>query len=165
MNEIWKVIEGWERYEVSNKGRIRNSETEMILKIRPDKEGYLMVTLSINNVRTTKKVHRLVAGAFIENPNKLPQVNHKDGNHANNNVENLEWCTSSQNHYHAYRVLGRKPSMPERKGRPVLCVETNAIFKNTVEAGKSVNGFAGPLSSVCRGKRITYKGMHWKYAE
>lgn len=165
---MWKVIEGWERYEVSNKGQIRNSETKKILRTRPDKDGYLIITFSINKVRSTQKVHRLVAKAFIPNIESLPQINHKDGNHANNDVRNLEWCTSSQNHLHAYRILGRKVNKeglkPSEK-KKVLCVETGEIFDSATSASKKVNGHQGPLSSVCRKERKTYKGMHWEYVD
>lgn len=163
--EEWRMIKGWERYEVSNKGRVRNVETCQILKARPDKEGYMMLTFSIDCKRATKKVHRLVTEAFIPNPDNKPQVNHIDGNKANNSVGNLEWCTSSENHIHAYKFLGRKANT-EKSGRAkkkVLCVDTGEIFESATDAAKSVNGYQGAISSVCRNERNTYKGKHWKY--
>lgn len=166
MKEKWKTVKGWERYEVSSTGKMRNSETGKMLKSRPDKEGYLIITLSINNARKTMKIHRLVAEAFIPNPENKSQVNHKDGKHANNSVDNLEWCTSSENHLHAYRTLGRKAHRSESSGRAkrkVLCVETGIIYTSATEAAKVIGGKQGGLSTACRGERITYRGYHWRY--
>lgn len=169
MKEEWKKIKGAvlnEKYEISNTGKVRNSETGKILKSRPDKEGYLIITISVDKVRRTVKIHRLVAEAFIPNPENKPQVNHKDGKHDNNCVSNLEWCTSSENHLHAYRTLGRKAHRSESSGRAkrkVMCVETGIIYTSATEAAKSVNGKQGALSTVCRGERNIYKGLHWKY--
>lgn len=112
MQEIWKPIVGWEGlYEVSNLGNIRSLDKYVnsgiknnikvlrkgqLLKIRIN-QGYLEVTLTHNNKRKYCKVHRLVAQTFIPNPDNLPQINHKDENPLNNNVENLEWCTAKYN--------------------------------------------------------------------
>ena len=109
--EYWKPIVGYENlYEVSNLGRIRSFDRWVkskngsiricrgrILKPYTNKDGYLYVVLSKNNKHKTYKVHRLVAQAFLDNPNNLPQVNHKDENPLNNNVNNLEWCNSKYN--------------------------------------------------------------------
>lgn len=112
-NEIWKKIKGYEQYEISNKGRVRNMSTyhksfkEHILAQQPQSNGkYLTVRLVGNSTNKSKsktlRVHRLVAEAFIPNPLNLPQVNHKDKNTFNNNISNLEWCTCSKNHKHAF---------------------------------------------------------------
>lgn len=112
-DEIWKPIKGYEQYEVSNKGRIRNNSTYHkkfrghILAQKPQSNGkYLTVRLVGNSTNKSKnktlRVHRLVAEAFIPNPLNLSQVNHKDLNMFNNDVSNLEWCTCSQNLKHSY---------------------------------------------------------------
>lgn len=104
--EIWKKIKGYDDYFVSNKGRIKSckNKKEKILKQSSDSRGqYLLIHLSKNGCCNTKLVHRLVASAFIENPNGYEQVNHKDCNKKNNNLENLEWCTMSYNLKHAYK--------------------------------------------------------------
>ena len=103
--EIWKSIEETNgKYQVSSWGRIRNAETGKILKPYENKKGYLKVGLSVGRRSEKKRVNRLVATAFIENPNNLPQVNHKDGNKQNNSVSNLEWVTNEQNAEHAKRL-------------------------------------------------------------
>ena len=75
MNEIWKDIEGFEEYQVSNSGKVYSKRTDILLKPHSDKKGYLRVKFFKNNKGFTFKVHRLVAQAFIPNPNNLPQVN------------------------------------------------------------------------------------------
>jgi predicted DNA-binding protein YlxM (UPF0122 family) len=95
-------------YQVSNHGRIRSfkqyTEGRLLVQI-PDRYGYMYLTLNdSNHVQKAFKVHRLVAGAFIPNPDKLPQVNHINGVKTDNRVENLEWCTLSNNVKHALRI-------------------------------------------------------------
>lgn len=104
MGEIWRDIDGYEgKYQVSNWGRVRNVKRNIIIKPYLNHKGYEKVSLSRGTKGNTDKhrVHRLVALAFIPNPNDLPQVNHKDGNKRNNSVSNLEWCTNLQNAQHA----------------------------------------------------------------
>lgn len=132
MLEIWKNIKGYEGvYQVSNLGNVRriNNYIEQnkgatrykrlieykILKFNYDKQKYLLVHLCVNGVRKCKKVHRLVAEAFIENTNNKPYVNHKDGNKQNNNVDNLEWVTPSENNIHAYKLGLTNPVLNFKK--------------------------------------------------
>lgn len=109
--EEWRDIEGYEGlYQISNLGRVKSLSriaidrrgiphyvNERILKQAFDKNGYCLVGLHINGKIKSGKVHRLVASAFIDNPHNLPDVNHKDENKSNNNVDNLEWCTPKYN--------------------------------------------------------------------
>lgn len=196
--EVWKDIEGYEGlYQVSNEGRIkslarewvagdRNSKQyhdEMIMKQSCDDRGYKMVCLSKDGGRITKKVHKLVALAFIENPDNLPQVNHKDENKENNFVfinedgsvdlekSNLEWCTLEYNVKYGTRT--------ERTSKKVyqytLDGELVKIWPSTAECGR--NGFSQTKVSDCcnggffshsRGKWHTvnsHKGYKWSYTE
>lgn len=123
MKEIWKDIKGYEGiYQVSNLGSVRSLERkimhgdgkpytvkEKMLKPAITSHGYQSVHFSIDNLAKIFKVHRLVAEAFIENPNNLPSINHKDEIKTNNAVENLEWCTVQYNNtYGDYNRFGRK---------------------------------------------------------
>lgn len=111
MGEVWKDIEGYENlYQVSNLGRVKSLvgfnghiyvNRVKVLKQSNTTTGYKKVELTINKRRKSHKVHRLVAFAFIPNPNHKPNINHKDGNPINNKVENLEWCTQRENVQHA----------------------------------------------------------------
>lgn len=106
MKEIWKDIKGYESvYQISSKGRVksfkRNSSHGQILKPNLDTRGYLKVALSVFGVYKSKRIHRLVATTFINNPNNKPEVNHKDGVKTNNESKNLEWVTRLENKRHA----------------------------------------------------------------
>lgn len=95
---MWKTIEGFENYEVSNNGEVRNKKTGRILKNSTAPNGYLRVNLRANNQSYTRYVHRLVALNFLEGEG---EVNHVDGNKSNNNVKNLEWLSHKENIEHA----------------------------------------------------------------
>lgn len=99
--EIWKKVEGFENYEVSNYGNVRNSKTKKEKKCNLNTQGYLQTQLSKNNVRKNFRINRLVAITFIPNENNYTQVNHIDGNKLNNHVDNLEWCLPKENIRHA----------------------------------------------------------------
>ena len=100
-NEIWKTIEGYEDYDVSNYGNVRSwkyTNAPRLLKPKPSGErGYLVVSLSQNTKIKQCTVHRLVGIAFIKNPDNKPRINHIDENVKNNHVDNLEWCTQQEN--------------------------------------------------------------------
>ena len=121
MIEEWKPVVGYEGvYEVSNTGKVKVLERrtpyksgptvairpEKILSLSTDKDGYKIVTLTKQGNSTTKKVHRLVAEAFIDNPLLLPQVNHINGIKSDNSAGNLEWCSARDNIRHKFSVLG-----------------------------------------------------------
>jgi predicted XRE-type DNA-binding protein len=111
MDELWKDIPGYEgHYQISNLGRVKSIKfkNHRIMKTKVDM-GYEQIGLRLpNKIKKFFKIHRLVAKAFISNPNNYPQVNHKDGNKLNNHVENLEWCSSSQNVKHSFDILGKQ---------------------------------------------------------
>lgn len=120
MDEIWKEIEEYPNYEVSNLGRVRTTkyysnaqkkyyDRILVLKQKTNRWGYNHVGLSNKNGRKSKIIHRLVAQAFISNPNNYLEINHKDGNKQNNCVDNLEWCNRSYNILHAYKIGLKKP--------------------------------------------------------
>lgn len=112
--ETWKPIKDYEGlYEISDCGRVKSLDRwdslnrlkiGKILNCCDNGSGYMIVNLKAFGKQNIKTIHRLVAEAFIPNPNNLPCVNHKDGNKQNNNVDNLEWCTHSENMKHAFRT-------------------------------------------------------------
>lgn len=118
MGEIYRDIQGYEgHYQISNLGNIKslkrlikrcNSNKSYFIKERILKQsisnGYYAITLNKNNKQKRFCIHRLVALAFLENPKNKEEVNHKDGNKLNNCVDNLEWCTKSENTLHAYKI-------------------------------------------------------------
>lgn len=132
MEEIWKDIKGFEGlYQVSNIGRIKSLSRKAICnsacnikRLIKDKvlttvasnKGYIFVSLrDSNGNKYTKRVHRLVAEAFIDNPNNYPIINHKDCDRSNNCVENLEWCTYEYNNQYTFKMGYRDSEETRRK--------------------------------------------------
>ena len=119
--EIWKDIKGYEgKYMVSNLGRFkslnyRRTGKEKILEGYPDKDGYLYVQLWKDGKGKNCRINRLVAQAFLENPQNLPEVNHKDEDKTNNRVENLEWCTTQYNIKYGTGIKRRAEKLKGRK--------------------------------------------------
>lgn len=123
MNKVWKKINGYDDYEVSTDGEIRNGSR--YFKFTPDKDGYSKTALrDKDGNRKYLRVHRIVAMTFIDNPNELPIVNHKNGIKDDNRVENLEWCTISQNTKHGFDVLGRQPNKTTCIPIKIINIET-----------------------------------------
>jgi len=125
-------------------------------------EGYPIICLYISrNKKRTIAVHRLVAETFIPNPDNLPQVNHKNGIKTDNRVENLEWCTSSENHLHAYRVLGKVSAAKGKhfKRKAKLTPTEVRIIRQTSLSIEELGEYFGvnPTTVFNVRKRRTYK--------
>lgn len=190
MKEIWKDIVGYEDlYQVSNLGNIKSKERivkngnrvffkkEKILTPFLQKTGYLTITLLKDNKIKSHYIHRLVAIAFIKNDFDLEQVNHKDGNKRNNNVNNLEWCSRSENIKHAIKnglfskdvVLNKISKMNKKKRKSILQIKNNVIineFESPTVAGKQFSKLAGNNISACaRGILKSAYGFQWKYKD
>lgn len=181
--EIWKDIEGYNnKYQISNYGRIKSlcdnhlMKREVILKPRIANNGYLYINLYKNSKCKTKRIHRLVAETFIDNPNNLPQVNHIDGNKLNNKANNLEWVSASDNCKHAYinglsNPINNLPKDLKGKNNPKakkiiqLDINNNPIKKwETIkEASETLK--INHISACCRGNRKTAGGYVWKYVD
>lgn len=150
-------IQGYEGlYAVTEDGRVWSYRRNRFLK--PDVvKGYLRVKLCINGKCTNYLIHRLVALAYLPNPDNLPQVNHRDENKLNNCVDNLEWMTSKENANYGTRN--------ERISKAVLCVETNKIYNSIKEAGADTGANVSHISAACKGKQKTCGGFHWCYVD
>lgn len=184
--EIWKDIKNYEGYyQVSNFGNVRSVERIVdysdgikrlrkgsILKAEKNRNGYLRITLSKSSKVKKVMIHRLVAQAFIPNPDNLPEINHKDENKTNNfvfvnkdgsvdlNKSNLEWCTRLYNMRYGTRLKKLSKTVIQ------LDLETKQIiaeYPSAKEAGRQLNISQGNISSCCRGKLKTAYGYKWEY--
>jgi hypothetical protein len=171
--EEWRDVFGYEgKYQVSNMGRVkslnyRRTGKAQIMEQNEVRGGYLKVNLCKNGKIDQSRVHRLVAIAFIPNPNNLPEVNHKDENIKNNIVSNLEWCNPKYNINYGNRNERVSIKLLNRKdlSKPVLCVETGIVYDSANEASRHTGANQGNIISCCRGKYgyKTVKGYHWQY--
>lgn len=173
--EIWRDVIGFEcLYQVSTNGRVRSYDRAVayprgqrgiavkkgkVLSPKVTQTGYYEVVLiGADGARHSKRVHRLVAEAFIPNPDKLPYINHIDENKQNNNVTNLEWCTPKHNseEYTRKRCLFTQCDL-----------SGNFIkdWNSMTEAALAVKGTKHGISKCCAGKLKTYRGFIWKYKE
>ena len=159
--EKYIVINEFDNYAISNLGNIKNIKKGNILTPYLNTNGYLTYTFCQNGVKKTFRLHRLVALYFIDNPNNLPYVNHKDGDKTNNKVENLEWCTAKENDTHA-RSSGLK-----NQEKPIIAknIETNETltFKSVTEAGAFLGINKGTISKVLNGKRNQTHGYKFYF--
>lgn len=185
--EIWKDIEGCEGlYQVSNQGRIgsykvrattNTRDSIFILKPYIGNNGYSCQMLKHNRIQKNHSIHRLVAKAFIPNPENKPCVNHLDGNKLNNNDWNLAWVTYSENEIHSYRVLNKKPNTVSKgrfgslhhRSKTVLQYSLKgdfiSVYGSAFEAQRK-NGFhRSGIAQCCRGILKTFRGYKWKYTE
>ena len=194
MEEEWRDIKGYEGYyQISNMGRVkslnyRRTGKEGILKAGDNGHGYLFVVLCKDGKDNTCRINRLVAQAFIPNPDNLPEVNHKDENKKNNCVENLEWCSKSYNINYgtgikrrAEKLRGRNHSKEHNKkiaekhrnkpkrGKPVIGI--NKIsglileFPSAHEASRQLGISQGSICDCLKGRRKSLGGYIWFYAD
>jgi hypothetical protein len=183
-NEVWKDVAGYSGlYQISNLGRVKSTEKlhrigngayqprpERIRVPRLNTDGYYKLMLSKDGVKKMYAIHRLIAMAFIPNPESKPCINHKNGVKTDNRIENLEWCTYSENNFHKYRVLGYKDVKPvgkdHWKSMPVARLnehgETIETFDSITDAARKYGLSLGNLSRACKGIYKTSGGFKWK---
>ena len=189
--EVWKEIDGYnQRYEVSNYGRVRSKDMVVngrlqnchkikgrILKPYTDKEGYKGVVLCINQKRKTFRLHRLVAAAFIPNPDNKPCVDHIDGDRTNNHADNLRWVTCLENNNNPItkkrlsennaRNMQGKEGVLHPNSKPVKMMKNGICLKTyqSIHLAKK-DGFNDTLIiRCCKGRMKKHKGYNWEYIQ
>jgi len=154
--ELWKKHPDIDKLEVSSFGRVRSAKG-CYYKISPDKYGYMKIAFRMNGKNVNKSVHRLVAQTFIPNHNGFPMVNHKDCDRTNNNIENLEWCTSSYNAKY-------REKFGESLGKPVFAINLTTLeisqFSSQHEAGRELGVSSRSINDVIKGRQKTAYG-YW----
>ena len=186
-NEIWLPIEGYaDNFEVSNVGRVRSRKRKNVIEeqyitLYYDNYKYVMCVLfeplvkGIKRKRWLVKIHRLVAKAFITNSDNKPFVNHINGIKSDNRVENLEWCTATENIRHSYDILKRKPTNLGRFGsehnqaKQIVQISPEGdlvkVWDSIIEAANYFNISAGSISSCLtgNGSQTQVAGFNFKY--
>lgn len=160
-SEVRDVV-GYEGlYKVSRTGVIYNAKTGFEVMQSQQNSGYLMVGMRDKGKQRNFTVHRIVATAFIENPDNLPQVNHKDENKMNNCVDNLEWCSAAYNVNYGDAIAKRIRNRKDRK--PVMCIETGVVYDSAPHAERETGISAMSIRWCAIGAHKTAGKLHWKY--
>ncbi len=161
--EHWVEIENYPNYIVSNEGQVARQRIGRLRILQPQRNrgGYWTVNLYNEKGMSTKTIHRLVAQAFFDPDLFYLQLNHKDGNKANNYLSNLEFVTSKENHKHAFETGLRFHGKPIA----VRCVDTGEEFNSMAEASERTGVHRGNISAIIRGRWKVVNGLHFELIE
>ena len=154
--EYWKFIYGYPHLIVSNRGKVRSLLLDREIKAFVSNRGYLRVALCKGKTTKYVHVHRLVAEAFVPNPNGYDTVDHIDGNKLNNNAANLQWLSRRDN----IRKAGDKRN---QGAIPVICVETGKVYHSISEAARELHITPAIISAIAKGEYKSYHKLHFKY--
>ena len=160
----WKKIKGFENYEISNEGEVRNIKSRLVLKGYCGTWGYLRVNLYTNGKATSKLIHRLVAEAFVPNPDNKSDVNHINEIKTDNRVKNLEWMTSKENNSYGTRI----ERVVASNSIPIYTLYpdgTDEYFLSATIAAKELGLWRAHIVQVLKGQRKTTGGLRFEYAE
>lgn len=165
MTERFVKVKGNPRYEASSAGYVRSLKTGRPMKPSEANSGYLHIKLFDGRKHHSKAVHRIIAESFSDEPHIGLEVNHIDGNKHNNSLDNLEWCSHSNNTKHAIKNGLFKPyKLPpyRHEGRKVRIVETGEIFGSLTDCANRVSGVKQGIGQCLSGKKKSYKGYHYE---
>lgn len=168
---MWKPVCNFPNYEVSSNGEVRSinyNHTGICKTLKPSisSKGYYGVILVKDSRRFYRSVHRLVAEAFLPNPNDLPYINHRDENKLNNKVSNLEWCTAKYNIRYGSCIDRRANKQRLTRGVSVISIDNdgNKVKYISAKEASRVTGInQGSISKCCNGERRIAGGFKWKY--
>lgn len=171
MRELWRNVKGFEELLiVSNLGNVKrlgwvnkagNFVVEKDKKISTHKTGYRYIVINYEGNQKFLLVHRLVAEAFLPNPDNLPEVNHKDLNKSNNSINNLEWCSRQENVDHA--LANGVGGLPKK---PIVAIDiegNETTYESANACARAIDGFSTNVTKCLKGKARTYKGYTFKY--
>lgn len=166
--EIWTDIEGYLNYQVSNMGRVKSlgddkNRKEKILKGGITKKGYLQVVLCKDGKTKKYYIHRLVAQAFIPNPNNLPQVNHRNEDKTDNRVDNLEWCDGKYNNNYGTKIERQKKKLFKSILQFTLDGEFIKKWDSTAQVEKELGIKNNNICNCLKGRNKTAGGYIWHY--
>lgn len=181
--EEWRACVGYEGlYEVSNIGRVRSlyrktrikDKGSSVMSLKTDQHGYYRVNLHKDGKCKGELVSRLVAQAFIPNPDNLPHVGHDDDNKKNNIIDNLYWTDAKENNNHngkmeRFQALHQEKieQIADALSRPVISIDVDTkeicFYKSIQEANRIVGASSGKITMCCQGKRRTHKNKEWRY--
>lgn len=162
METMIKDIEGFEGlYQITSDGQVYSVKRRIYMKPQYDKDGYQCVGLRKDGKYHRFFIHRLVALAYVPNPEGKATVNHLDECKTNNNYTNLAWATQKEQNIHGTRT----ERAAESNKKPIRCVETGVVYESAKAAADAYDTYRESICKVLRGHQKTHRGLHWEYVK